>query len=91
MLKIYIKIYLANDFIRSSKSPASALILFIQKPNSSFCSCVNYWGLNNFLIKNQYTLPLIDKSLDWLGQVKRFTQLNLTSAYHWMRIKEDNK
>ena len=31
---------------------------------------------------NWYLLPLIDKSLDWLGQVKRFNQLDLTNIYH---------
>ena len=30
-LKIYIETNLANDFIRSSKSPAGALILFVKK------------------------------------------------------------
>ena len=41
-LKTYIKINLTNGFIRLSKSPAGALILFVQKPNSSLCLCVNY-------------------------------------------------
>ena len=43
------------------------------------------------MIKNQYLLSLINKSLDWLSHVKRFTQLDLTSAYHQMRIKKDDK
>ena len=51
-LKIYIKTKLANGFIRASKSPAGALILFVRKPNSSFCLCVNYQALNNLMIKN---------------------------------------
>ena len=80
--KTYIKINLANKFIRASKSPASALILFFCRSNSSFHLCVNYWVLNNLIIKNRYLLPLIRKSLDRLGQAKQFTQLNLTSAYY---------
>ena len=40
------------------------------------------------MIKNRYFLLLIRKLLDWLEQAKRFTQLNLTSAYYWMRIKK---
>ena len=43
------------------------------------------------MIKNQYPLPLIAESLDWLGQAKKFTQLDLTSAYHQMRIKADDE
>ena len=51
-LKTYIKNNLANGFIRASKSPAGALILFVQKPSGSFRLCVNYRGLNNLTIKN---------------------------------------
>ena len=90
-LETYIETNLTNGFIWPSKSPASAFILFIKKPNSSLCLCVDYWGLNNLTIKNRYPLLLIGKSLDQLGQAKKFTQLNLTSAYHQMRIKEGDK
>ena len=51
-LKTYIKINLTNSFIRTSKSPADAPILFVCKPNGSFYLCVNYQGLNNLTIKN---------------------------------------
>ncbi len=51
-LKAYIKNNLASDFIRPSKSPAGAPILFDKKPNSSIRLCVNYQGLNNLTIKN---------------------------------------
>ena len=56
-LKTYIKTSLANSFIRSFKSPAKAPILFVQKPDRSLRLCVDYWGLNNITIKNQYPLP----------------------------------
>ena len=51
-LKTYIETNLANGFIRPSKSPARALILFDKKPNKSLYLCVNYWGFNNLIIKN---------------------------------------
>ena len=63
-LKTYIKTNLANGFIRPSKSPTKAPILFDKKPDRSFHLCINYWGLNNLIIKNQYPLPLISKLLD---------------------------
>ena len=90
-LKTYIKTNLANGFIRPSKSPARASILFDRKPDRSFRLCVDYRGLNNITIKNQYPLPLIGKSLDWLGRARRFTQLDLTNAYYWMKICEGDK
>ena len=90
-LKTYIETNLANGFIRPSKSSAGALILFDWKPDGSFHLCVEYQGFNNISIKKQYPLPLIGKLLDWLGWAKRFTQLDLTNAYHWIRICEGDK
>ena len=90
-LKTYIETNLANGFIRPSKSPAGAPILFDRKPDGSLRLCVDYRGLNNLTIKNRYPLPLIGESLDRLGRAKRFTQLDLTSAYHRMRIKEGDE
>ena len=90
-LKTYIETNLANGFIRPSKSPAGAPILFDRKPDRSLRLCVDYWGLNNITIKNQYPLPLIGESLDRLGRARRFTQLDLTNAYYRMRICEGDE
>ena len=87
-LKTYIKTNLANGFIRPSKSPAGAPILFDRKPDGSLRLCVDYRGLNNITIKNRYPLSLIGESLDRLGRARRFTQLDLTNAYHQMRIRK---
>ena len=90
-LETYIKTHLKTGFIRLSKSPVGAPILFNKKLDGSLHLCVDYWGLNNLTIKNQYPLPLIGKSLDRLGWAKSFTQLDLTSTYHQMRIKKSDE
>ena len=90
-LKTYIEIDLANAFIQALKSLVGASILFVHNPNSNFHLCVDYRELNNLTIKNWYPLLLIGKSLDRLGQAKQFTQLDLTSAYHRMKIKKGDK
>ncbi len=90
-LKTYIKTHLKTGFIRPSKSLTGAPILFDKKPDGSLRLCVNYRDLNNLTIKNRYPLPLIGESLDRLGRAKRFTQLDLTNAYHQMRIRKGDK
>ena len=90
-LKAYIETNLANEFIRPSQSLAGASILFDRKSNGSLQLCVDYRGLNNLTIKNQYPLPLIRESLDKLGRARQFIQLDLTSAYHSMRIRKRDK
>ena len=51
-LKTYIEANLASGFIKPSKSPAGAPILFVQKKDGSFRLCVDYRELNNLTIKN---------------------------------------
>ena len=51
-LKTYLETHLKTGFIRPSKSPAGALILFNKKPDSSFYFCIDYRDLNNLTIKN---------------------------------------
>ncbi len=90
-LKAYIEKNLASSFIRPSKSPTGVPILFNKKPDGSLRLWVDYWGLNNLTIKNRYILPLVEESLDRLGRTQRFTQVDLTNAYYWMRIREGDK
>ena len=90
-LKTYIETHLKTGFIQPSKSPASALILFDKKSDGSFHLCVDYQSFNNLTIKNRYPLSLIGKSLNRLSQAKRFIQLDLTSAYHQIKIKEGDE
>ena len=73
-LKAYIEINLANGFIRPSKSPVVASILFNRKLDGSFRLCVDYWGLNNLTIKNWYLLPFVTAESHSLSRGKG----------HWM-------
>ena len=52
ILKIYIKINLANNFIRLFKYPTGIPILFDRKLDKSLYFCMDYWGLNNITINN---------------------------------------
>lgn len=81
-LKTYIKTQLKTGFIHPFKSSISTFILLNKKTDGSFHLYINYWGFKNLTILNWYLLPLIEQFLDWLGQAKYFTQLDLISAYH---------
>ncbi len=90
-LKTYIKTYLKTGFIRPFKSPAGALIFFNKKLDSSLHLYMDFQDINNPIIKNRYPFMLIGEALDRLGWAKQFTQLDLTSAYHQIRIRKDDK
>ena len=64
ILKTYIETNLVNSFIKLFKSPAGTPSFFDKKSDKSFQLCIDYWGLNNLTIKNQYLLPLVRDFLD---------------------------
>ena len=86
-LREYIDENLAKGFIRNSRSPAGAPILFVKKKDGSLRLCVDYRGLNALTIKNRYPLPLISQLLDQLSQAKIFTKIDLRGAYNLVRVK----
>ncbi len=73
MLKAYIINYLANKFIKPSKSLAKLLIFIDWKQNENLRIYIDYWDFNNFIIKNWYFLFVVEESLNWLGWVQWFT------------------
>ena len=58
-LRKYLDEYLSRGWIRGSKSPAGAPILFAKKKDGSLRLCVDYRGLNKVTVKNRGPLPLI--------------------------------
>ena len=76
-----------KGFIRESQSPAGYSILFILKKDKMLQLCIDYWGLNNIMIKNSYLLPLISELQDWLQRAKIFSKFDISGAYNWIWIK----
>jgi hypothetical protein len=79
-----------KGFIQPSKSPYGAPILFVRKKNGKLRMCVDYRALNKLTVKNRYPLPRIDELLDRLHGATVFSKLDLDSAYHQVRIEEQD-
>ena len=60
----YLKENLECSWIRSSKSSAGALVLFVLKKDGGLRLCADYRALNAITVKNRYLLPLASKLLD---------------------------
>ena len=82
---------LRNGFIRPSRSPHGAPILFIKKKDGSLRLCIDYRGLNKLSKKDRYPLPLIADLLDSPGKARIYTKIDLRHAYHLVRIREGDE
>lgn len=77
---------LDKQFIRVSHSSAAAPVLFVRKPGGGLRFCVDYRALNALTKKDRYPLPLIHETLNQIGKAKWFTKLDVSSAFHKIRI-----
>jgi len=73
---------LKKGYIRPSKSPWGAPVLFQKKKVGSLRLCVDYKGLNKSSIKNKCPLPTFDKLVDQLSETKIFSNFDLNIGYN---------
>jgi hypothetical protein len=81
-LKVQLEELLAKGYIKPSKSPYGALVLFVHKKDGTLRMCVDYKALNKGMVKNRYPLPRIDYPFDRLSKAKVFSRIDLCSGYY---------
>ncbi|GJX36366.1 putative reverse transcriptase domain-containing protein [Tanacetum coccineum] len=79
-----------KGFIRPNSSPWGASVLFVKKKDGSFRMCIDYRELNKFRVKNGYPLPRIDDLFDQLQGSSVYSKIDLRSAYHQLRVREED-
>lgn len=62
----------------------------MKKSDGTLRLCVDYRKLNDLTIKNKYPLPWIDDLFDQLSGARVFSQLDLATGFHQLRIAEDS-
>lgn len=85
-LKTEIDELLSKGFIRPSKSPIGAPVLFVKKKEGTLRMCIDYRQLNLRSKKNKYPLPPIKLLLEQFSTAKIFSKMDLRGAYHRLRI-----
>ena len=88
VLQKYLKDHLSKGFIHASSFPAASSVIFVKKSEDELCLCVNYRGLNNLTVKNQYLLPLIWETLNLMTSSVIFTKLDIIAAFNKLRMAE---
>ena len=77
---------LNKKFIRLSKSPAGAPVLFAKKPGGGLRFCVDYRALNAITRKDRYPIPLIRETLSSISKARWLTKLDVSAAFHKIRL-----
>ena len=87
----FVKKQLRKGYIRPSKSPQTVLVFFVGKKDGKKRMVQDYQYLNEWMIKNNYPLPLILDVLENIGTKKLFTKMDLRWGYNNVRIKEEDE
>jgi len=90
-LKVQLEKFLAKGYIKPSKSPYGALVLFVHKKDGMLRMCVDYKALNKATVKNWYPLLQIDDFFDRLSGTKVFNKIDLHSGYYQIQIMEGDE
>jgi hypothetical protein len=86
-LKKQLQELLDKGFIHPSTSPWGCPALFVKKKDESLTPCIDYRPLNAVTIESKYPLPRIDVLFDQLVEAKVFSNIDLRSGYHQIKIR----
>ena len=76
--------------IQHSCSPWASAVVLVHKKDGSLRFCIDLRHLNSHTIKDAYSLPRIEESLDCLNGACIFTSLNLKSGYWQVEMAENS-
>ena len=77
--------------IRRSFSPWASAVVLVRKKDGGLRFCIDFHKLNNRTVKDGYSLPHIEDTLDCLHGSVWFSTLDLKSGYWQVELEEETK
>ena len=74
-----------------SNSPWASTIALVRKKNGKLHFCINLQKLNSLMVKDVYSIPRIQDTLDCLQGAIWLTMLDLKSRYWQVKLEEASK
>ena len=90
-VKAHIQEMLDVGAIRPSNSPWASAVVLVQKKDGKLWFCIDLQKLNARTIKDAYSLPRIDETLDCLNGAEWFSSSDLKLGYWQVEMEEDSK
>ena len=77
--------------ISESKSPWASVVVLVRKKDGSLRFCIDLRKLNASTVKDAYSLPRIEETLDCLNRAQWFTSLDLKLGYWQVELDKESK
>ena len=90
-VRAHIQEMLDTGAICKLHSPWISAVVLVQKKDGGLRFCIDLRKLNKQTIKDAYSVPQIDKTLDSLQGSQWFSSLNLKSGYWQVEMDEESK
>ena len=90
-MKAHLQEILDIGAIQKLHSLWASTVALVQKKDGSLGFCIDIRKLNNQTIKDAYSLPHINETLDSLQGSQWFSSLDLKSGYWWVEMDEESK
>ena len=71
-----------NGFIIPSSSQFASPCLFVRKADKSLRLVIDYRAVNQWIVKNNFTIPLIDDLVIQLAKANIYSKIDLQSGYY---------
>ena len=79
------------DYLEPSKSPYSAPIVCIKKPDGSLRVNIDFRMVSNNVVNNAHPMNHVEDQLEAMSKDSAFSTLDLTKRYHHIKLAEESK